>query len=694
LLGIEHRGKHATGFVATTFDSKVVLDKAPVKATDFIPTRERIPSGTQAILLHTRFMTQGPVENIINNHPVIYKTCFAIHNGSIRNDDELFKEHELTRSGEVDTEIIPAMLDLHGMDSAANIEKALVELKGAMAIAAIDPVKHPNQLLLARGESSPLHIYHTENYIVWASEGRVIRDAWAKVFGTPPEFSKIGYLGEGKFWIVNGKDVKETTYKIPKTPLWSGRGQGRTLYDKPRNQTRTRTQKNGSRIGNNGRVKPWEGKDSLFITQKNFLDTVKAWREQYEGGDNVRIWAHRDDYTQKDFEDVNDILVWVACLCGEQVLTADTKRHIKYGDICSDCYQVITDKYVGTAKQEDKGEEEAPTVKVHELTPQDRQSLDDWATVDARMNVLCIDEVCELIGFDYNTVEHLVWRMDESALNTEYSRALRKLQADVKKIYKAVEVQMWESRGNEILGIDDEGKPDDTHVAYTVKKGDGVSELWFRCVLHGEDYRSGDECAQCAPSSGRSIPKYACMDCGEYFPRYQVKYIASGSSTASNYLCEECDGWAKDVSGHGGVEVPVENPLALEVALDKIGRCPECNAFKRKDEECRVCEHNLDAIAPGETVAALPEHTGKSCYCNTVKGNPCKRTVKYILGGKGYCYNHFVYCYRRKCDNKANHLLVDGTRVCHKHSRNEKGAKSDRQLGQVGITITEVRDGK
>lgn len=697
-MGIEHRGKHATGFVATTFDNKVVLDKAPVPATDFIANREKIPNGAQAILLHTRFMTQGAVENSVNNHPVIYKTCFTVHNGSIRNDDELFEQHKLTRNGEVDTEIIAAMLDKFGMDSADNVTKALSELKGHMAIAAIDPVRNPGQLLLARGEGSPLHIYHTENYIVWASEGKVIREAWAKVFGTPPEWSNIGFLPEGKFWIANGSEVKETKYEVARSwgsPLWQGRQQGgkgivRSLYDrhKDKDATCTRTQRNGSRTGNDGRPKPWEGKDSLFITKKAFLDAVAAWREQYEGADNVRIWSHRDDYDTKDFEDVKGMLAWVPCLCGEQVLAEDTRHHVKYGSICQDCYQVIFDKYASRAASETTPmgpkEKEEPTVKVHSLPTDDRKALEEWAEVDARMNVLCIDEVCKLIDWDYNTVEYLVWRKEPSLNTTTYSKALNQLSEDIKKIYKAVEAEMWEQYGNQLLGITDEGEPDDQHIAYTVKKGDGVSELWFRCILHQEEYRAREECSKCSPQ-GRSVPRYACMDCGEWFPRYQVHYVNTGGETSSNYICEECRNWADSLSETTGGSCEVASPLD-PTPLDSVVRCGQCASFKKRDEECRVCQKALQAAPESPQV--------KACYCTTVKGKPCKRAVKYVLANKGYCFNHFSFCNKPHCNAKANHLLMDGTRVCHKHSRNQKGAKSDRQLGQSGIAITEVKSGK
>jgi hypothetical protein len=54
LLGIENRGRHATGFVATTFDGRVVTDKADKTAALFIKDREIIPANVQTVLLHTR----------------------------------------------------------------------------------------------------------------------------------------------------------------------------------------------------------------------------------------------------------------------------------------------------------------------------------------------------------------------------------------------------------------------------------------------------------------------------------------------------------------------------------------------------------------------------------------------------------------------------------------------------------------
>lgn len=702
LLGIEHRGKHATGFVATTFENKVVMDKAPTAATDFIKERERIPRGAQTILLHTRWKTKGAVENAVNNHPVIYKTCFTIHNGNINNDDELFEEHKLTRNGEVDTEIIPALLDKHGMSEVEDIKKALEALKGPMAIASIDPVRNPNQLLLARGESSPLMIYHTQDYIVWASTAHSIREAWGKVFGTPPEYNKIGMLPEGKFWIVNGQKVGETEFTLNRRQY----GNMRSLFDRPtktsaRSSRATRTQKNrngGNTGGGLGRRLPWQGEDSLFITERAFLEKITDYRKTRAGSENVRLWSRRDEYENAEFEDVTSYISWIPCVCKEQVLSNDTRWHIKYGTVCFDCYEVITKEYRDQAEAADGvkrptgGSEDAPDVRIYKLNDRDREGLDSWAKVDAKMNSLVIDEVSHLTDYDAETVEYLVWRMDDNP-RTEYSKMLRKVKEDIQKVYKAVEVEMWEQHGNTLLGLDDEDDLDDQHVAYTVQKGHGVSELWFKCLLHQEDYRAGDECGRCTASKngGRYSPRFACGDCGEGFPRYQVKW----DTETNNYFCDECYEWYHKNDGtvfggdsSCGVDYGPEQYASPDAKpLEGIVRCAKCSAFKHKDKDCRICE-----VAKKELKEAIALPAAKPvCHCKTTKGHTCKRPVKYIVDGKGYCHNHFNWCNQRRCNNGANHVLADGVRVCHSHSRNQKGSRSDKQLASSGIVITEVK---
>jgi hypothetical protein len=215
LLGIEHRGKHATGFVAVTREGKVTLDKADETASDFIKTRERIPKNPWYVLLHTRFATKGNPKHHANNHPVIYGTCFTTHNGTIENDDALFDHFGLKRNAEVDTEILPAIVGMTNF-KIDKIRELFEDVDGACAMATIDPINHLGKVLLLRTEKSPLYILDGPKYTIWASTLTSIKEAWGKVLGTPPHGKRFKYVPEWKFMILEGQDDPGTYDLIPK----------------------------------------------------------------------------------------------------------------------------------------------------------------------------------------------------------------------------------------------------------------------------------------------------------------------------------------------------------------------------------------------------------------------------------------------------------------------------------------------
>lgn len=243
LLGLEGRGRDATGIVSVDSDGKISLDKKDKQAKHFILERDAQLERTKMALLHTRYETQGSSKNPGNNHPVVWDSCFVVHNGHIYNDKNVFDDLELERRAEVDSEAIVACLAANGLDTAEHIEKTLETLEGNMAIAAIDPIKNPGRLLLAKGESSPLVILNHRKCIIWASELDVIKQAWGIVIGTPPEKSvfwggnsanKIpdyGYhrLTEGDYWII--EDDKITRGKFTPNRAWGYTNNYRTPHN-------------------------------------------------------------------------------------------------------------------------------------------------------------------------------------------------------------------------------------------------------------------------------------------------------------------------------------------------------------------------------------------------------------------------------------------------------------------------------
>lgn len=208
LLGIEPRGKDAAGYLSVGFDHSVTMDKEAETASVFIKDRKPIKGHPQTILAHTRAATQGSPSNNANNHPVQYGTVFLVHNGWILNDVELFAETEMEVTAEVDTLAIAAMLwdQCDGAGWANGTEPALSKLEGAVAIAAID-IKQPGEVLLARGNHSPLWYIETGDFFMWASTVQAMRTAWAKVYGTPPALKRFKEFAEGEFKVIKDGEV-------------------------------------------------------------------------------------------------------------------------------------------------------------------------------------------------------------------------------------------------------------------------------------------------------------------------------------------------------------------------------------------------------------------------------------------------------------------------------------------------------
>lgn len=214
--GIEHRGGHATGIAVQNAEGQHFLEKSDMTASKFIFWRQDIPANPRSILLHTRLATKGKPENLLNNHPVQYKNIMAIHNGHINNDDDLFKEEEIERIAEVDSEIIPALFNKYGTDDP---KVALEKLSGGFAIAVIDE-KNPGRLILAKGSSSPLMYLETSGMWIWASESEVILKALEFGMGFEAKRADINELKYGEYLMIrDGNSLKEDFKPYVKT--WS-----------------------------------------------------------------------------------------------------------------------------------------------------------------------------------------------------------------------------------------------------------------------------------------------------------------------------------------------------------------------------------------------------------------------------------------------------------------------------------------
>lgn len=196
---IDSRGGDATGFAYSMADGHTVVQKASTRAPAFARSCRTIPHNARTILLHTRFATQGDHSFPENNHPIVAGPIAAVHNGVIQNDHSLFRTIEAwTRVGQVDSEVIPALVLDRGWDKAL---AAIAELDGSYAVAMTN-AERPGEVIVARGNDSPVHYYENGKVLVWASTELALKNAWANVFGTKP--TKIKALPEGMAIIARG----------------------------------------------------------------------------------------------------------------------------------------------------------------------------------------------------------------------------------------------------------------------------------------------------------------------------------------------------------------------------------------------------------------------------------------------------------------------------------------------------------
>ncbi len=361
LLGIEHRGRDATGFINMNFDRGLQIDKAAIPASKFIRKRKKIIGNAQSVLGHTRLATQGPKEKNENNHPVQFNTTFVTHNGVIYNDAELFRKFDWQRPAEVDTVAIAAMLHEIGFDQA---EGALEELEGSFAIAAVD-VEQPGKLLLARGSGSPLFMFESKHLILWASTREAIKKMWGRCFGTPPADSRIVNIPEGRCFLYDNGELVRTVEFKPKTFSYYGAGWstftgsrtvpfgfGRGLWDDDLDDDEETTyERRGYWIKNNDGTQTWKefstpAKKVKEDDLEHHLDVVRTYQEWVEVDAPLHLQAISAAAAEARLE--TDLALWLMFFSDWELVKNDESLNAVYKhlqDLYAEHYDRLLLKY-------------------------------------------------------------------------------------------------------------------------------------------------------------------------------------------------------------------------------------------------------------------------------------------------------------------------------------------------------------
>jgi len=194
LLGIEERGRHATG-VAWDNGGEVWLAKDALPAQSFVKD-DHVPSHARTFIGHTRWASQGSPNNNDNNHPIDAHGIVGIHNGCISNDDDLFSLiGPEKRRAQVDSEAIFATILHSGLTPGESLEL----LDGSAAVAWYS-VRDPETLHLARVSSSPLVLARTyAGSILFASTESCLRKAEK---ATGMKITKLFPVKEGVYFTI------------------------------------------------------------------------------------------------------------------------------------------------------------------------------------------------------------------------------------------------------------------------------------------------------------------------------------------------------------------------------------------------------------------------------------------------------------------------------------------------------------
>ena len=166
----ETRGKDATGVAALFDDGNFFGQKMGIRASEFI-TRFGGTEGDfdglfsvlnnyQSILRifigHCRKKTVGGAFDNMNNHPIKIGNIIGLHNGTLKNDDVIFKNLGTKRDGTVDSEAIFHLLNYYTKTCKEPFTLDMVEevtrrLDGTFSFLAFN-ANNPNQLISARDD--------------------------------------------------------------------------------------------------------------------------------------------------------------------------------------------------------------------------------------------------------------------------------------------------------------------------------------------------------------------------------------------------------------------------------------------------------------------------------------------------------------------------------------------------------------
>ncbi len=235
LVQLQPRGIDASGIAVINEGAPSRVFKKPLRPERlvvrpmFAQVLESVGEHTNFIMLHSRAASVGGTHENFNNHPIVVEPIVGIHNGTLFNEDSLFREFgdKFYQEGDVDSEII-FKLYLHFIDEGLNPKQAMAQaghlLDGAFTGALVD-MRNPSQMVMFKNERS-LCVFRLPYYdmVVTVSEARFYANAARKLKIKAKETCEFVEDGTGILLDVNltSRITRELIdFDIPVTPRTS-----------------------------------------------------------------------------------------------------------------------------------------------------------------------------------------------------------------------------------------------------------------------------------------------------------------------------------------------------------------------------------------------------------------------------------------------------------------------------------------
>lgn len=355
LVETQDRGHHATGIASFNRDGSYKTYKKDVEA-ELMTTNDKEylnivndfhGENTGVVISHTRYLTKGSASNNNNNHPFDIGNVVGIHNGSVKNDDLLFKTYGFNRVGEVDSEIVYQLINhyndkgitFNGMKNA--LERS--RIRGFFALAFVH--KNSPELLHLVKQDRPMDIAYWEEagIIIFNSVDKYVKKAFRKLerlgfaLGTDLEQTvEYSNVRTDTYFTINAQanNVDDAISEAKKIYIISG--DTKTSYSGKHNSTTTV----GSKSGSQSNLKSITARDSKGVELEGIIDTVTG---------EVVVSAKDNDYTL-DMDSITDepeICLDCGKFLDDEDISAGFNTHNPVNEkVCRKCYASVMKSFM------------------------------------------------------------------------------------------------------------------------------------------------------------------------------------------------------------------------------------------------------------------------------------------------------------------------------------------------------------